>query len=351
MDSNGKHDYDRRFSAFQRLAEGFPPYTLSDLGPSYVSISLLERLYYYVLRDAHPHLVLKPNILHMYLKGNFPLPSSGLIEDSRQFTSFFPFKLHEQIWYPEGFRIIKGIVLIGDPVTSNNTEDEIQRFRSLSNVISLKIDMDKFLCLQFDHYAGNDSAYNCLDKGRETIITDIFSGDPPSGGFQRTYKRRCLRYPPPISPVPYVFPTAKHQGNGGAFKRMRKSDGPIVMPRHSIPDIDDCDLDASVLLTGTARRGLFGPPVGVVDIGISKAAYLFRVALPGVKKDSSGQFSCEIESNGKVHIQGLTTGGRTIRKRSRVFNIKSQQLCSPGRFALSFSLPGPVDPRLCAPKF
>lgn len=65
----------------------------------------------------------------------------------------------------------------------------------------------------------------------------------------------------------------------------------------------------------------------------------------------AGQFSCQIESNGKVHLQGSTTGGKTIKKRSRVFKMEFQQLCPPGPFTLSFSLPGPVDPRLFAPNF
>lgn len=44
-------------------------------------------------------------------------------------------------------------------------------------------------------------------------------------------------------------------------------------------------LKPSVVLTGTAKEGSAGPPVGLVDIGESEGAYLFRVALPGVKKD------------------------------------------------------------------
>jgi len=63
------------------------------------------------------------------------------------------------------------------------------------------------------------------------------------------------------------------------------------------------------------------------------------------------QFSCDIESDGKVEIRGLLSGGRTIARQSRLFQMKTQQLCSPGPFTISFSLPGPVDPRLFAPNF
>ena len=71
------------------------------------------------------------------------------------------------------------------------------------------------------------------------------------------------------------------------IRKKCKSDGPTFMPLLPIPDVDDCNRDSSLILTGAARRGPFGPSVGVVDIGISKVAYLFRISLPGVKKDCS----------------------------------------------------------------
>lgn len=94
-----------RCSAAQRLIESLAPYTLSDLGASYVSISVLERLYYYILRNANPGLGLKPNMLHMYIKGNLPSPSPGSIEERKHFTSIFPLNLHKQIWFPASFRL------------------------------------------------------------------------------------------------------------------------------------------------------------------------------------------------------------------------------------------------------
>lgn len=39
----------------------------------------------------------------------------------------------------------------------------------------------------------------------------------------------------------------------------------------------------TVTLTGTAEKCAIGPSLGVVDIGNSENAYLFRVALPGVR--------------------------------------------------------------------
>lgn len=67
---------------------------------------------------------------------------------------------------------------------------------------------------------------------------------------------------------------------------------------------------------------------------------------------SSGEFNFEIEHDGMVHIQGVTsTGGKTVSKYGRVFEMKLKQHCPSGPFTLSFSLPGPVDPRLVTANF
>lgn len=66
----------------------------------------------------------------------------------------------------------------------------------------------------------------------------------------------------------------------------------------------------------------------------------------------AGDFNCEIEKDGKVLIRGVTsTGGRTVSRYSRVFEMKIQQQCPSGAFTVSFNLPGPVDPRMFSPNF
>ncbi|KAB2626272.1 hypothetical protein D8674_017932 [Pyrus ussuriensis x Pyrus communis] len=62
--------------------------------------------------------------------------------------------------------------------------------------------------------------------------------------------------------------------------------------------------------------------------------------------DDGNETKTEKISNGNGN-----SGGNPIRKRSRVFEMKLQQLCPAGPFTLSFSLPEPVDPRLFAPNF
>lgn len=66
----------------------------------------------------------------------------------------------------------------------------------------------------------------------------------------------------------------------------------------------------------------------------------------------SGEFSCEIQRDGKVCVRGVTsTGGKIVQKYSRVYEMKFQQQSPPGPFKLFFSLPGAVDPRLFSPHF
>ncbi|CAH9123216.1 unnamed protein product [Cuscuta epithymum] len=144
----------------------------------------------------------------------------------------------------------------------------------------------------------------------------------------------------------------------GCFKKRCHDDDPLEVRESShlerpciMPLLPLSDSKTSVTLSGTASKGATGPPIGALDIGLSKPAYYFRVALPGVKKDL-GEFNCEIERDGKVHIRGVTsTSENVVSRQSRLFEIKFQEQCPPGAFTMSFSLPGPVDPRLIASNF
>nr|GMD97067.1 increased DNA methylation 3-like [Ipomoea batatas] len=151
---------------------------------------------------------------------------------------------------------------------------------------------------------------------------------------------------------------SKRNLNGGSDSPQEQVEGysqsnlerrPCMMPLLPIPNSESSS-KASLILSGTCK-GVTGPPIGAFDIGVSESAYYFRVALPGVKKDP-GEFNCEIERDGMVHIRGVTsTGGKTVSKYYRVFTMTLLQQCPPGAFTLSFRLPGPVDPRLFSPSF
>ncbi|KAL0856689.1 hypothetical protein Bca101_061843 [Brassica carinata] len=88
-----------------------------------------------------------------------------------------------------------------------------------------------------------------------------------------------------------------------------------------------------------------GEMMGLMDIGECDDAYLFRVSLPGVKRDER-HFSCEIEDSGKVLVRGVsTTGEKQVHRYSQVFKMKTRNLFPPGHFSVSFRLPGPVHPQ------
>lgn len=65
----------------------------------------------------------------------------------------------------------------------------------------------------------------------------------------------------------------------------------------------------------------------------------------------AGKVKCQIQRDGRVHIEGVMTGVGLLRDSSTVYQMKVQQLCPPGPFTICFNLPGPVDPRLFSPNF
>ncbi|KAL2325482.1 hypothetical protein Fmac_024540 [Flemingia macrophylla] len=145
---------------------------------------------------------------------------------------------------------------------------------------------------------------------------------------------------------------------------------PVVSIATNVSDDDDYNRETEtsrvihgVSLTGSAAMGQVGSIVGPVDIGECEDAYLFRVALPGVKRDENlldmgngtayvGQlghkkweFSCEVDVDGTVSISGVTTTGeKMVYRHSEMFEMQTRNLCPPGQFSISFKLPGPVDP-------
>ncbi|KAJ0237482.1 Increased DNA methylation 3 [Hirschfeldia incana] len=426
-----------RCSASQRLFKRLPPYTPKHIGSSSLTVTQLQNLYYYLLRNASSTLLLHPDMVLMYLKGYLPMeqPSGEVL--LHQFTHYFPTSLHPQKRYSPSLEVVKGIVVIDDPDLAFISEEELRRFRCLSGLDELKIDRVVSLSPRpvklLDESRGTEQG--CVSNGNVTsngLVTtnqvvssseeledtskrkkeeeeaiagaavcvvsektaESISGDIPqrkekekekecsskeeevSNGlvtnqdsnssaepretckrkkaeedaccgiisktperFRETYKRRRFRN------------SSTNNKNGETLLKRDKTDQPTSPPLVSVPPpvMKECDAEPVVVTTtGTASRGT---SIGVVDIGVNNFAYFFQVALPGVSKEN-GEFSCEIKSDGEVILEGITTTGqKTIERYSRVFKMKSRKLCPPGPFKLSFSLPGPVDPRFVCPVF
>ncbi|XP_010534303.1 PREDICTED: increased DNA methylation 3 [Tarenaya hassleriana] len=115
-------------------------------------------------------------------------------------------------------------------------------------------------------------------------------------------------------------------------------------------DSDHPKVIPHVILTGTAKEGSVGPPIGLVDIGVSEAAYIFRVCLPGIQKNQN-KIKCEIQKGGRVCIQGEVPELAMENDSGSKYRMQVQQFCPAGPFSVSFNLPGQVDPRLFSPRF
>lgn len=62
--------------------------------------------------------------------------------------------------------------------------------------------------------------------------------------------------------------------------------------------------------------------------------------------NGAGEFSCEVEDDGKVLVRGVTvTGEKSVCRFDQIFEMQTHKLCPPGHFSVSFKLPGPVDPQ------
>ncbi|CAN4121297.1 unnamed protein product [Withania somnifera] len=105
----------------------------------------------------------------------------------------------------------------------------------------------------------------------------------------------------------------------------------------------------AITVAGVAEKCAIAPPLGLVDIGSSENAYLFRVALPGIRHKCN--IKCDIQREGRVRMEGLITESESLKNSSKGYQMKVQQLSPPGPFTVSFNLPGPVDPRLCSSHF
>lgn len=58
-----------------------------------------------------------------------------------------------------------------------------------------------------------------------------------------------------------------------------------------------------------------------------------------------GDLKCSVRDDGRVKIEGMVKG-TSLQDVNVLYEVKMQECSPPGRFSVSFNLPGPVDPRL-----
>ncbi|EFJ15214.1 hypothetical protein SELMODRAFT_13541, partial [Selaginella moellendorffii] len=310
-----------RKSALQRIAHRLPIYTSDDLGGSVFKLSEMESIYYYALRHSHPSARVKLQSLYKFLQGHLAPPVREALEDDRQFTTFFPPHLHRQSRYKGTYKVVESMVFINEPELSYMKLEDIERFKRLTGLSDLTMDRD--LARSFQHGQRNDR-----DEERQARFYALAEARGPLGVDQDG------------RPLPHVLPDPNLDSQMPAAAMLLIPSLPTVEQWNRIVDA----ARPSIVLTGTAAARQSGPLVGLVDIGVADDAYLFRAALPGVKKDE-GDFNCEVECDGKVTIKGMTTTGESrIFRTNRMFHMQTQYLCPPGPFSVSFNLPGPVEP-------
>jgi hypothetical protein len=375
-----------RKSAFQRQAQCLPPYTSDQLRPSFLKLSEIESIYYYILRNAHPSAAVKLQSLYKFLQGHLAPPFKEVLEDDRQFTSIFPPNLHTQYKFKRRYKVFEAVIFIDDPDISYIKPENLERFKHLTGLNDLRLDreeaqnyrhsygprMDRDEARQTRIHSNAGAHANVADGRPLAAVADgrplaaiaddrplaaVADGRPLAAvadGLQdlKTTRKRKAPTGKPNMPASVRPPKATVRKPKEEKSRSKYPDnvGTAVLMVASTPTIEQWNTSSnhikpSIDFTGTATARQAGPSVGLVDIGICEDAYLFRIALPGVKKDQR-EFSCEVESDGKVLIRGTTTTGeQRVIKNSRTFYMKTQSLCPPGPFTVSFQLPGPVEPR------
>ncbi|KAL6509585.1 hypothetical protein OROGR_022895 [Orobanche gracilis] len=294
-----------RKSALQRRAEGLPRYDANDLAGSHIKMAIIVSVYYNILRKAERTLhVNQPHLLH-YIHGSRPVPSDGSIT-YLSFDDLFPPELHKRFE-----DTIDNIVLVNDPNIDYIDPGDVERFKKLTGLDDFVFNRDNVM----------------LDIFKDLYDVKVDEGSKLDDKVQETCN----------STAPLSCSTCNVDLNRGM----------IFLP--SCPSREESyniigAVKSGFGVTGSAARRHVGPILGLMDIGESEDSYLFRVSLPGVRRDER-DFSCEVVSDGTVIIKGVTvTGERIVERFSHEFEMQSQNLCPPGPFSISFKLPGRVDP-------
>ncbi|KDP23534.1 hypothetical protein JCGZ_23367 [Jatropha curcas] len=342
-------------SILQRIAEGLPAYTSDQLAGSHMKTVEVERVYYYALQKADKSLIVKLHQLHNFFQGTITTSKNESGAVYPQFPDIFPPLLHPQ-YRLNRCKIVENIVFINDPDTSYIKPEDIERFKRITGLEILLFDRD---ATRYKTSLDGSSLYNVAVHKGEPVggLTPLKSSDCSQKGkcsaSTMQPEDQHVHFVEPLSIVPCTTLPPEHSHTSPPPTRddtrtMGKvSPGILFLP--PFPSKEDLEKIVAAgkggfALTGSAAMGQVGPIIGLMDIGECDDAYMFRISLPGVKRDEK-EFSCGVDAGGRVLINGeTTTGERTVCRFSQVFEMQSKNLCPPGKFSIAFQLPGPVDP-------
>ncbi|KAL4578073.1 hypothetical protein LXL04_014189 [Taraxacum kok-saghyz] len=334
-------------SVFQRRAEGLPPYPPEKLANSSMKTVEVERIYYYVLRKADPSIALKLPWLHEFFHGHLSTSTRTTTTATPnppfpQFDDLFPPELHPHSIIKGQYEAISNIVFISDPKILYIGQEYLERFKRLTRLEDVCLDRD-------------DARRHTTVDGKVLYNIDIQTETEYHQELKKPENQTTRTCFNGVSTYTNNGSTPCLVGNDdcmpGGMKTSDLADvGSHMMFFSSCPSKEEWNgiLNSTkngFVLTGSATMGQIGSTVGNIDIGECEDSYLFRVSLPGVKRDER-EFSCEVEDDGKVLVRGVTvTGEKTVSRFDQIFEMQTQKLCPPGHFSVSFKLPGPVDPQ------
>lgn len=280
-------------SALQRHAEGLPKYHANDLAGSHIKTMVMESVYYYILRKAEQSVVVKQPLLLEYIHGSLPISLEGPAT-YLQFDDLFPSELHQRSQCENQHGTIDNVVFINNPETDYMKPGDIERFKRLTGLEDFLLDRESVVL----HLIADDRAlYNAkvqeTSKVEDTMqhlnvqhlnyvpCTETYpESDEPSNS---TMPFSCS--PCNVSPVSHssTVPSQTTTSSGEDLDQ-----GLIFLP--SCPSREEwsnlvATINCGFALTGSAARGHLGPVLGLMDIGESEDSYLFRVSLPGVRRD------------------------------------------------------------------
>lgn len=277
-----------RKSVLQRFAEALPSYTSEHLAGSHLKKVEVERVYHYVLRKADDSVVVKGPWLDRFLHGNLPMPTKY-----PQFPDLFPPQLHPHSRFKNLYKIIENIIFINDPESYYIKREDMERFKRLTGLQNFVLDRDGArLYTGVDDEALHDISLHVVGcNGDGTQSTGPLNSAPRNGeSSQNVHGLGPVNGAPcNCAPVTYsnVAPLPAEVGtrSEGGFES-----GMVFLP--SPPTREEWGNMVNVTrngysITGTAAMGQFGPSIGLLDIGECEDSYLFRLSLPGVKRDES----------------------------------------------------------------
>ncbi|KAL6133992.1 hypothetical protein ACLB2K_066225 [Fragaria x ananassa] len=346
-------------SVLQRITEGFPPYTFEQLTGSQITTAEVQQVYYYVLRKADQSAIVQLPLLHQFFHGNLFIQGQEDTPNYPQFPDLFPPLLHYNSQSRTRFNFFENIVFIRNPEISYIKPGDLERFKRLAGLKDLFLDRDSERlhantdgCVSYDttvHEQKSNGGSPSIRSSQSSTITkhvdDLLEYKDPLKQVHVVAPTSSVEYNG--TPVMYSYMAPLPMGNGS--DDMQKVDPAMIFLPSPPTEKERSNIVAATkhgfALTGSAVTGQLGPTIGLIDIGESEDSYLFRVSLPGVRRDER-EFSCEIENEGQVLIRGVTiTGEKTVYRYSQIFEMQTQNLCPTGHFSISFQLPGPVNPQ------